>query len=90
MLEAILFQTDLFIACSRNEGIPSPLHVGSRQNEGGCERDQGCANEEHDELHMLAHNGNHSSQGKVSQPGTGARFNSIGVCLCVLSYREYD
>ena len=86
MLEAFLFQTDIIVTCSRNEGIPGPLHVWSRQNEGGCEGDQGCANEEHDELHLLAHNGNHSPQGKVSQPGALYKVYAnwrVSVCAIV-------
>ena len=50
----------------RNESLPGLIDEWSWQDEGGCQGDQGCADEEHDELHVLAYHGHHPPQGEVS------------------------
>ena len=52
--------------CCRDEGIQSVVNERTGKDEGSCQRDQGCSDEEHDELHVLAHHGHYSPQREVS------------------------
>ena len=71
---------------SRNPEFQSPLDVLPRQNERGSEGDQTGSDEEHDELHRLAHHGHHPPQREVSI----ATHSSRAICVSGITSRPEE